>query len=62
MDPEEEGSNETSVLLNSSKVDILNEADLYEKTVSSCGFGKFQVFLLLICGWALASDSVEIQV
>ena len=41
---------------------IINDSVLYENTISSCGFGKFQIILLLVCGWALASDSVEIQV
>ena len=41
---------------------LINEADLYEVTVKSCGFGQFQFILLLVCGWAIASDSVEVQV
>ena len=39
-----------------------DERELYEKTINSCGFGCFQVILLFISGWALASDSVEVQV
>lgn len=35
---------------------------LYEKTLASCGFGRFQIILFLVCGWALASDSAEVQV
>jgi hypothetical protein len=32
----------------------------YETIMDMIGFGKFQIFLLLVCGWANASDAVEI--
>lgn len=32
----------------------------YEKALSTIGFGKFHVFLLLICGLANSSDAIEI--
>jgi VNT family MFS transporter (synaptic vesicle glycoprotein 2) len=32
----------------------------YEKCLSTIGFGKFHVFLLIICGFANASDAIEI--
>ena len=35
---------------------------LFEEAIASTGTGKFHYILLCICGWALASDSVEIQV
>lgn len=41
---------------------IQEEARLFEDAIASTGFGKFHILLLCICGWALASDSVEIQV
>ena len=34
----------------------------YEKVIESCGYGWFQRLLLLVCGWAFVSDSIEIQV
>ena len=52
---------ETVSLLNDESLN-LDEADLYENAVASCGFGYFQIKLLFICGWAIASDSAEIQV
>ena len=50
------------LLQGKSNDELLDPAEQYEKTVVSCGFGKFQILLLFICGWAVASDSVEIQV
>eukprot|EP00794_Sanderia_malayensis_P000132 gene132-743_t len=38
-----------------------DEAQIFEDAISSTGFGKFHIMLLFVCGWALASDSVEIQ-
>lgn len=37
-------------------------SQLFEEAIASTGTGYFHYFLLCICGWALASDSVEIQV
>ena len=34
----------------------------YEQILRSCGYGWFQRILLLVCGWAFISDSIEIQV
>ena len=36
-----------------------SEAD-YETAIHSAGFGKFHYWLLFVCGWANASDAVEI--
>ena len=36
-----------------------NEAD-YETAMTRAGFGKFHYWLLWVCGWANASDAVEI--
>ena len=33
---------------------------IYEKCLSTIGFGKFHVLLLIICGLANASDAIEI--
>lgn len=35
---------------------------LFEDAIASTGIGNFHYLLVCICGWALASDSVEIQV
>jgi len=32
----------------------------YETAISSAGFGRFHYWLLFVCGWANASDAVEI--
>lgn len=36
------------------------EEKAYETLLNHVGFGKFQILLLLVCGWANASDAVEI--
>ena len=61
------GINEESVITESdisSRNDssVQEEARLFEDAIASAGLGKFHILLLCICGWALASDSVEIQV
>ena len=64
VENEEQGDNEADHLLQDP--DVNDEIEIsslkYEKAVESCGFGKFQIMLLFICGWALASDSTEVQV
>ena len=42
--------------------EALNDNGTYEQAVAACGFGKFQIVFLLVCGWAICSDSVEIIV
>jgi len=32
----------------------------YDEALTSCGYGKFHLLLTIICGWANASDAVEI--
>ncbi|XP_071098545.1 synaptic vesicle glycoprotein 2C-like [Haliotis cracherodii] len=32
----------------------------YEEAVTSTGYGRFHVLLLLLCGWAVSSDAVEV--
>jgi len=34
--------------------------DGFERALDAVGVGRFQYILLLICGWAIASDSVEV--
>ena len=34
----------------------------YEQVITLCGYGWFHRILLLVCGWAFISDSIEIQV
>ena len=34
----------------------------YEQVITACGYGWFQRVLLVVCGWAFVSDSIEIQV
>ena len=63
-DSEEEeqifSQNESSNLLTSQEE--IDETEQYEKIINAIGHGRFQIILLLICGWALASDSTEVQV
>eukprot|EP00795_Rhopilema_esculentum_P017564 gene17564-9194_t len=40
---------------------LQEEALLFEEAIASTGIGNFHYLLLCVCGWALASDSVEIQ-
>jgi len=45
-------------------VDALFVADVeyeYEEAVQECGYGKFHYLLLLVCGWANASDAIEVR-
>ena len=37
------------------------EAVNYEEAVLKTGYGKFHYILLLICGWANASDAIEVR-
>lgn len=39
-----------------------NNAEVFEEAISACGFGRFHIIVLFICGWAIASDSAEVQV
>ncbi|XP_072881066.1 synaptic vesicle glycoprotein 2C isoform X3 [Hemitrygon akajei] len=47
-----------------SEMSVLQENDeialTYEEAVKETGFGMFHMLLLIICGWANASDAVEI--
>jgi hypothetical protein len=40
------------------KIDLLRR---FTSHSSQVGFGRFQLFLLLLCGWANASDAVEMM-
>ena len=42
-------------------INVRNGNDsIYEKCLSTIGFGKFHALLLIICGLANASDAIEI--
>lgn len=32
----------------------------YEDALLQCGFGRYHIYLLLICGWAVSSDAIEV--
>ena len=64
--PNRAGSNRTEekILLgsngsNDSDDDSDEEGD-YERAVAATGYGRFHYALLLVCGWANASDAIEI--
>jgi len=53
-------SGEEKILLSmGSESDSEEDAD-YEKAVEASGYGKFHYWLLFICGWANASDAIEV--
>ena len=57
------GADEKEVLIKKTEFNELsNDTEIYEQAIAACGFGKFQIALLLVCGWAICSDSVEIIV
>lgn len=67
MDPDQEMEMEEGVafdpnvpLIPSNDSNSDREEKAYEALLNHVGFGKFQVLLLLVCGWANASDAVEI--
>ncbi|XP_007906281.1 synaptic vesicle glycoprotein 2C isoform X3 [Callorhinchus milii] len=43
-----------------SKTDLRRHVFTYEEAVEEAGFGCYHLMLLLVCGWANASDAVEI--
>jgi len=51
---------ETKLLMKNFDSDSEEEAVNYEEAVLKTGYGKFHYILLLICGWANASDAIEI--
>jgi len=50
---------ETKLLLHGDGSDSDDEVS-YEDALDECGYGKFHYLLLLVCGWANASDAIEI--
>lgn len=66
VDPESDSfdSEKTGLLTSdrSKEDESYDKAEKYERLIVACGFGKQQIILLIICGWALASDSTEVQV
>ncbi|XP_028305033.1 synaptic vesicle glycoprotein 2B [Gouania willdenowi] len=66
-EPGELDSDGAEVIFERRSSDIEREADMtgfkkltYEEAVEVAGFGLFHWLLLLVCGWANASDAVEI--
>ena len=55
----EDERQETAVLLHTSDEDSEAGVD-YETALERTGYGRFHYWLLLVCGWANASDAVEI--
>ena len=39
-----------------------DNAEIFEEAIGACGFGRFHILLLFVCGWAIAADSTEVQV
>jgi len=56
----EEGLDPNSPLISGGSKSEREEEKAYEALLNHVGFGKFQILLLLVCGWANASDAVEI--
>ena len=57
------GADEKEKLIKKTEFNELSiDTETYEQAITACGFGKFQIVLLLVCGWAICSDSVEIIV
>jgi len=54
------GENQNTPLIPSDASNDEREEKSYEALLNHIGFGKFHVLLLLVCGWANASDAVEI--
>ena len=38
----------------------LDDDTEFEDAVDECGYGKFHYLLLWVCGWANASDAIEV--
>jgi len=51
---------ETKLLLKNQNSDSDDEGAEYEEALEECGYGRFHYWLLFICGWANASDAIEI--
>ena len=52
---------ETRVLLSSPDSDTDSEAGLdYETALARTEYGRFHYWLAVVCGWANASDAIEI--
>ena len=67
MDKETRKASESSPLLSkaaSSEYDALprkSRPETFDEALESTGVGLFHCVLVLVAGWALASDSVEVQ-
>ena len=38
-----------------------DEGAEYEDALEECGYGRFHYWLLFVCGWANASDAIEVR-
>ncbi|KAJ8315817.1 hypothetical protein KUTeg_007967 [Tegillarca granosa] len=36
------------------------EGTTYEDAIKQTGYGKFHIFVLILCGWAVSSDAIEV--
>ena len=59
-DDHSECENSTDVRLQSRSVSSNNTGSSFEEAVAATGYGAFHVRLLLLCGWAVSSDAIEI--
>lgn len=67
LQPDELDSDEGEIIFDRSASNITHDADgssqrrlTFEEAVEEAGFGLFHWLLLLVCGWANASDAIEI--
>jgi len=55
----QDGRHESKLLLKNFDSDSDDESVNYEEGIRQTGYGKFHYLLLAICGWANASDAIE---
>ncbi|XP_019934439.2 synaptic vesicle glycoprotein 2B [Paralichthys olivaceus] len=67
LEPDEQDSDEGEIIFDRSTSDMQHEPGgsaerklTYEEAMEEAGFGLFHWLLLVVCGWANASDAVEI--
>ncbi|XP_029910169.1 synaptic vesicle glycoprotein 2B [Myripristis murdjan] len=67
LQPSDFDTDDGDIIFDRSTANIPHDADksaqrrlTYEEAVEEAGFGLFHAFLLVVCGWANASDAVEI--
>ena len=50
-----------NVVIGSFTISCLEEYTEFEDAIEECGYGKFHYILLMVCGWANASDAIEVK-